>query len=583
DDSHEELMGSVSYAVSLFDKVTIDRFVGHYKHLLAELISAPDNSYDNIGLLLADEYKEIVYNWNATDKDYPGDKTIYELFQEQAERTPDNIALVYDGEELSYRDLNDRSNQLARYIRSEYQKRTQRELTGDSLIALCLERSLEMIIGILGVLKAGGAYVPIDADYPQERIDYILEDTGSVLVLSQTHLMMREGLQLPEDKVVAIDLVSDFYQVEASSNLPQHSLAKNLAYVIYTSGTTGRPKGVMIEHAGVVNYINNINNFFSNDIVNFDFSTNLAFDLSITTTLCPILLGKKIFIYSGRLNDIYNYTQHLIDNEIDFIKNTPSLLINLPEKYFFDYKIKKAFIGGEKLEHFQLVQLLKYINIPIDEYGPTETTVGISYAIKNNLFDNNGIGKIYFNTKAYVLDANNFPVPIGVIGELHIGGAGLARGYLNRLDLTHERFIDNPFATQTDLLKGYNRLYKTGDLVRWLVDGNLEYLGRNDDQVKIRGYRIELGEIEYALSGIPGIVQSCVLVKERDTAGGVVKSLVGYYVLDHGEDVLDQGMILDELSRLLPDYMVPGALVVMDSFPLTINGKLDKRSLPDPD
>ncbi|WKL50110.1 amino acid adenylation domain-containing protein [Flavobacterium pectinovorum] len=579
DDSQEELMGSVSYATSLFDKGTIESLVGYYKNLLDQLTAFPEKAYSEISLLSLSDYQRIVYEWNATDKDYPQDKTIYEIFQQQVERTPENIALVYEGVELSYAELNARSNQLARYIRFEYQKRTQGELIGDVLIALCMDRGLEMIIAILGVLKAGGAYVPIDPEYPQDRIDYILEDTNAALVLSQNHLIRKDDLQLPLDKVLAVDLGESLYNGPDSSNLAQHSDSKNLAYVIYTSGTTGRPKGVMIEHAGVVNLIMDLLVKYGVNISDrFILFANYIFDASVEQMFLAMLSGARLLIIENQsIVDGNDFTNFVINNGITHLHSTPSYLNTIDPSKF--HLLKRVVFGAEYLSKDLFVKYKSHIPTVINEYGPTETTVTSLISVNSNLLNKSSIQ----NTKAYVLDSNNQPVPLGVVGELYIGGAGLARGYLNREDLTAERFIGNPFATSSDTSRGYDRLYKTGDLVRWLADGNLEYIGRNDDQVKIRGYRIELGEIERALSGVEGISQSCVLVKEKHTDVGIIKSLVGYYVLDSPDVVLDQVMILEELSKVLPEYMIPGALVGMESFPLTINGKLDKRSLPDPD
>ncbi|AGC75283.1 non-ribosomal peptide synthetase [Nonlabens dokdonensis] len=550
--------------------------------ILDQVINTPDQLHSKISLLNSSEYDQVIHQWNSTDVDYPRDKTIYEMFESQVENVPDNIALVYEDKELTYNELNERSNELARHIRSSYKERTGNDLKPDTLIALCLDRSLEMIIGILGVLKAGGAYVPIDPDYPQDRIDYILEDTEAALVLSQRGVFKDRSTSLPEDRVVYIDLIEGFYQKEQPSNLPRYSRPTDLAYVIYTSGTTGKPKGVMVEQNSVINYVNNVKEVFLDDITNIDFSTNLFFDLTVTTTICSLLLSKKIFIYSGELKDTDRYIKHLVRNNIDFIKSTPSSLFSLSSGDFFNYKIAQAFIGGEKLESFQLAHILSYIDNIVDEYGPTEATVGTSY-INKHAIDTKGIGKPYFNCKVYVLDKFKQVVPIGVIGELYIGGAGLSRGYLNNPNLTEERFIENPFATDEDREKGYTRLYRTGDLVRWLSDGNLEYIGRNDDQVKIRGYRIELGEIEHTLASIEGITQSCVIAKGRETETGTIKYLVGYYVLDVSDVALSEESILESLSLALPDYMIPSSLVKMDSFPLTINGKLNKKGLPAPE
>ncbi|WKL50107.1 amino acid adenylation domain-containing protein [Flavobacterium pectinovorum] len=549
---------------------------------LEQITSNVDILINDISLLLPSEHQEIVYDWNATDKDYPQDQTIYELFQAQAERIPESIALVYEGQELSYRELNERSNQLARHIRFEYQKRTQEALKADSLIGLCLDRGLEMIIGILAVLKSGGAYVPIDPEYPQERIDYILEDTGAVLVLSQNHVLEKAGLQLPGDKVIAIDLGGPIYDGQEISNLPQHSGAKNLAYVIYTSGTTGRPKGVLIEHSGAVNLVyTQKDDLEINDQSKVLQYASTIFDASVWEIFSALSFGGSLFILPAIVRqDTQLLGDYIEDNRINVALLPPVLLTMISPTDQF--KCLEILLVGGDLSSLGLMEKWSKGRRLINAYGPTENSVCVTMHNYKEGDSNTNIGKPLFNMKAYVLDTNNQPVPVGVIGELHVGGAGLARGYLNREDLTAERFIPNSFATALDKSKGYDRLYKTGDMVRWLADGNLEYIGRNDDQVKIRGYRIELGEIEHALSSIAGISQSSVLVRERETSGGIIKSLVGYYVAEEGDLDLDQGMILEQLSAVLPEYMIPGALVAMDSFPLTINGKLDKRALPDP-
>ncbi|WP_152537428.1 non-ribosomal peptide synthetase [Aquimarina pacifica] len=578
DDSDEEMLGTINYATSLFKEATVLKLIGNYKYLLEQLVATPEEAYSDSSLLRDEEYKKVVFDWNATEAYYEEDTTIHELFEEQVAKTPDAVALVYEGQELTYKDLNSRSNQLARHIRSVYKSRTGDELAPDTLIALCFDRSIEMIIGMLGVLKAGGAYVPIDPEYPSDRISYILEDTQSELVLSQNHLC---DLALPKAHVISIDEGSNFYQDESTSNLPSYSTSSDLAYVIYTSGTTGKPKGVMIAHVSLHNYVSSVKEIILPEVNTVDFSTKLSFDLTVTTTICPLLLGKRIAIYSGTLNDVRQYAKHIVENKVDFVKNTPSLLGNIPLDYFSEYKIKQAFIGGEKLENFQLVHVLKYITTPIDEYGPTETTVGVTHSKKEQVSSNTNIGGPIKNIKLYILDTNMQPVPVGVVGELFVGGAGLSRGYLNRPELTKERFISNPFATEEDISNGYTKIYKTGDLVRWLPDGNLAYIGRNDDQVKIRGYRIELGEIESSMNTIDGISQSCVLAKERVTESGVSNYLVGYYVLD--TDSLTDDFILEHLSKTLPDYMIPSSLVKLESFPLTINEKLDRAALPEVD
>ncbi|MEP7107699.1 MAG: amino acid adenylation domain-containing protein [Ferruginibacter sp.] len=590
-DGQQELIGQISYATALFHESTIETLIRHYTYLLEQLTEAPEQPYSQLNLLSPEEYEQIVYDWNATGNDYPEEKTVYQVFREQVEKTPDNIALVYEGQQLSYKQLNEKSNQLARHIREQFLQRAKQPLAPDTLIALYLDRSLEMVIGILAVLKAGGAYVPIDTNYPKERINYLLEDTQAELILSRRQLYEGSDIQLPPHKVINIDLAEKLYKEEDTSNLPLHNKAKDLAYVIYTSGTTGKPKGVMVEHASIISLVyNDYIQVFDKDV--FAFLSSPVFDASTFEIWMPLLNGNTLIIpkeIKNLTSDIKEFINFLSLNNISILWLTKTLFESL---FHFDNDIFKdlnyLIIGGEALDGHIVDKLVNSHTKPkhfLNGYGPTEsTTFTCVYDLSNQrTTSNTPIGTPIKNRTTYVLYPNLNPVPIGIIGELYIGGAGLTRGYLNKKDLTEELLIPNPFATEADKAKGHTRLYKTGDLVRWLPDGNLEYIGRNDDQVKIRGFRIELGEIEHALLQITGIRQSCVLVKERKTASGSNKYLVGYYVSDNNADTLSQTGIADKLSQSLPEYMVPGNLVAMESFPLTINGKLDKHSLPDPD
>jgi amino acid adenylation domain-containing protein/non-ribosomal peptide synthase protein (TIGR01720 family) len=549
--------------------------VGYYQSLIERLVQEPQRAYSELSLVGPEEYQKVIYDWNDTDKEYPKDKTIQELFEEQVARTPDNIALVYEGEQLTYKELNEKSNQLARYIRSQYKERTGQELIPDTLIPLCLDRSLEMVVGILGVLKAGGVYVPIDPDYPQERINYILEDTRAVLVLSQKY--SSKGLGPVTDRVLTIDLNEDLFK-NGEENLSPQSSAEDLAYIIYTSGTTGKPKGVMVEHQAILNTITNLFQIYTGK-EKVSAYTSYVFDVSVSEIITSLVRGSELHILSTQTRkDSVLLSEYLIQNKINLAYLPPVMLSALPKKQYPD--LDQMIYAGEPCDKQTAgywsgrVKLYNY-------YGPTEVSV---YATGKQIQGSEveQIGIPMQNNKAYVLDRNLNPVPIGIIGELYLGGAGLARGYLNNETLTKKSFIINPFASEADKQKGYTRLYKTGDLVRWLPDGNLEYLGRNDEQVKIRGYRIELGEIEHALQQIEGVKQSFVLAKEREMALGKNKYLVGYYVVDQGAKELTSSEIVKQLSTRLPEYMVPSALMALESFPLTINGKLDKRALPDP-
>ena len=567
-------------------------YLGRYCNSL--ILKTRKKSKQKYCKLSPEEFDQIIYEWNGTDKDYPRDKTINELFEEQVEKSPGSIALVFEGQRLTYRELNKKSNQLARHIRARYQQKTNQALKPDTLIALCLDRSLEMVVGILGVMKAGGAYVPIDPTYPQERVDHILKDTRADLILSQRQ---RSGdIRLPTDKVIQIDLTEGLYH-DRGSNLPQHGKAKDLAYVIYTSGTTGKPKGVMIEQQSIVSRIHYlIQEHQITSSLRIGSKIPYSFDPSLREIFLALLSGAELIIIPPEgIRDTDKLVNYCIDAKINLLVFVPShmnvFLASL--KRFEKQKLammdlKIIYSCGETLGSDLASGLKKHLPgiIIKNQFGPTEGclfSLEFDLAPGDNLPNTIPVGKAIDNTKVFVLDLNKTPVPIGVIGELYIGGAGLARGYLNNDELTSARFNSNPFATEADKEKGYVRLYKTGDLVRWLPDGNLEAIGRNDDQVKIRGYRIELGEIEHALTQVPGIKQSCVLAKERQMSSKETRYLVGYYILDSDGELITQTTILEKLSSVLPDYMVPNALVMMDTFPLTINGKLDKRSLPDPD
>jgi len=579
-DSQEAITGHISYATSLFERATITRLIGHYLHLLEQLTSFPQKPYSAMSLLGPSECKKVLYEWNRADKEYPREKTVQVMFEEQVARTPDAIALVFEEEALTYQVLNERSNQLARYIRTQYQQRTKQELRADTPIGLCVERGLEMVVGILGVLKAGGAYVPMDPSYPSQRIAYMLEDTGAVLVLTQRSVQEQENLLLPAEKVLYIDLSEALYQQESTCNLLPQSTACDLVYVIYTSGTTGHPKGVMLEQFSVCNRLAHIisySNIRSTAI--HLFKTNYVFDASFFELFTHLSVGATLRLTKS-VFDIHELLQLLSSTRISSLHLVPSQYEPLSPAVSSS-GLEKIYFSGEALTARILSDIAGRLEV-YNYYGPTE--LGEITVFRPERPEEAGvIGQVFPNSRQYVLDGHGVPVPIGVTGELYIGGDGLARGYLNKPGLTAERFIENPFATEADKAKGYSRLYKTGDLVRWLPDGNLEYIGRNDEQVKIRGHRVELSEIEQALTQLEGITQSCVLVKERQVQSGSMKYLVGYYASAADRAAPTPVWIEEQLSKILPDYMVPDALVAMDAFPLTKNGKLDRHALPEPD
>lgn len=595
-DGEANIVGTIGYQTSLFRESSIESIINHFVYLFEQLTHATDKPYSQISLLNSQEYDKLVVEWNETGRDYQKTKTIHRQFEEQVKKTPDAIAIVFEGNKLTYKELNEKSNQLANHIRKEYKSRIKRSISTDSLVALCLDRSLEMIIGILAVMKAGGAYVPIDPYYPQERIDFILEDTQSELILTQRSLTGCSHIPDSKARIVYIDLVEELYKCDAILDLQPYSKSTDLAYVIYTSGTTGNPKGVLIEHHSVINLVNFHNNRYCKFWKNLSIAlvSNYNFDSSVQQMFNAILYGHTLHVISKELIlDPFGFNHYLLSNEIEVFDMTPSLFFHLvlPFDNYQNSQLKIIIIGGENLASNIITEFFKK-KLPsqiliFNNYGPTESTVdAATFEIdcKSKMVYGSGsvlIGKPIDNTKIYVLDENYMPVPTGIVGELYVSGLGLARGYLNRPDLTAQRFIVNPFATEEDKAKGYSCLYKTGDLVRWLIDGNLECIGRNDDQVKINGYRIELGEIENALTQIKGIRQVCVLVKEKKAEVISSKYLVAYYVKEKDNDSYSEADILEKLSLLLPEYMLPNAIIAMESFPLTVNGKLDKRALPD--
>ncbi len=573
DDSHPSISVHLSYSPSLFRPETIERMGHHYLTLLEGLLGDVEAPYLSHPLLDEAEYRHLIHEINATDT-LKTDDTIVSLFEERAQISPEATALVFAEKKMTYRELNAQSNRLAGELRARYKGKTGQELLPGTLIALCLDRSLEMIVGILGVLKARGAYVPIDPGYPKERIDYIMEDTKAELVLTQETIATGILAHWSETSKMSIDMDRPFYTTGEAAPIGLPVAASDLCYVIYTSGTTGRPKGVMVEQGSLANLIAHQLDVFDLHEERIVLFSNYVFDASLEQIGLALASGSTLFICKAEtISDTSSFTRFLLDHRITHLDATPSYLNNLD---FEPTYLKRIISGGEK---FDAHLLDRYHGLVFNEYGPTECAVTSSQKIIGTPEEKMCIGSPISNVKYYVLDAGQQPVPIGVVGELYIGGACVARGYLNREELTAERFVANPFASEQDVARGYTRLYRTGDLVRWLSDGNLVYLGRNDGQVKVRGYRIELGEVDAALSGLKGIAQSCVLAKDRKTALGVVKYLVGYYVPEIGATI-DTDSLRQSLVTLLPDYMVPSVFMELDSFPLTINGKLDTKALP---
>ncbi|RMZ60274.1 amino acid adenylation domain-containing protein, partial [Chryseobacterium nematophagum] len=573
----EKVSLTLNYEGLLFEQAMMSQVLEGMELMLDQLLQDPNLTTDKLSYVSVLQYQDLIQNWNATGVEYDTSATIHELFERQVEKTPDHIALVYEDVKLSYRDLNERSNQLAHYLLENYQ------IKPDELIPLCLERSEQMLIGILGVLKSGGAYVPMDPNYPMDRIEHILGDTNARVVIGEERTKDRlyeyKELIDREEESLPLSILSlnssdmkDSLGICSTENPLSSVSSSDLAYVIYTSGTTGKPKGVMIEHRSVVNFVESmIKSHRLDEYRNVGCYSNYVFDVFISETFPVLCNGNTLWLYSSVLrSDVRDLNKYIKENEIEVSFIPPVLLKELLP----DTDLKLILVGGES---FPTLDTSYEDIIFINEYGPTETTVWSTYHHYNEDHNPLNIGRPIRNTSVYVLDSHLRAVPLGGVGELYIGGVGVSRGYLNLAELTDERFVVNPFQREDEKEIGYNsRIYKTGDLVRFLPDGNLQYIGRNDFQVKIRGYRIELGEIENALLSYAGIRQGVVLAKEQ---GSGIKYLVGYYVSDAAVNHEDLSL---HLSGHLPDYMVPSVYVHLEELPLTLNGKLDRRSLPEP-
>lgn len=518
------------------------------------------------------ERQQILYEWNNTQTAYPKDLCIHELFQAQVKRTPEATAVLFEDERVSYDELNRLANRLAHYLRENGVKPEER-------VGICAARGVEAVMGLLAVLKAGGAYVPLDPEYPEERLQYMVMDSKPVLVLTQRNtadLVRRVGCGI---RVVELDGEAEKWEAEAETNPERASvgLAPNhLAYVIYTSGSTGVPKGVMLEHRNTVNLICWAHQVFSHDVQSQTlFSSSLSFDLAVYECFVPLTGGGSIRVVSNAL-DLAGEGM-----DVTLINTVPSVMKMLLEERAVPASMQVVNVAGEPLRRelaeriFASAKVMQVCNL----YGPTETT---TYSTWVTMKREDGfvahIGQPIANTAVYILDNKMDPVPVGVVGEIYIGGAGVARGYLNRDELTAERFVPDPYTKPAG-----GRMYKTGDLGRWLADGNLEFLGRNDDQVKIRGFRIELGEIAARLQEHP-VVEEAVVVAREDAIGE--KQLVAYYTSSALHAFPYPGSLFSALrsflSDRLPDYMVPAAYVLLESWPLTPNGKLDRKALPAP-
>ncbi|WP_445243564.1 MULTISPECIES: amino acid adenylation domain-containing protein [unclassified Microcoleus] len=572
EEKQEEIYGQFEYSTDLFDAATINRMAGHFITLLGGIAANPERRIEELPLLGEKERHQLLVEWNDTRADYSSDPCIHQLFEAQVERTPDAIAVVFEDQKLTYRELNERANQLAHYLQKLGVK-------PEVLVGICVERSLEMAIGILGILKAGGAYVPLDPGYPPERLAFMLKDAQTPVLLTQKHLVEK----LPFAGTSAICLDADWQAIarQSEENLTVAVTAENLAYVIYTSGSTGKPKGAANTHRGICNRL-----LWMQDAYELTASdrvlqkTPFSFDVSVWELFWPLLTGARLIIArpEGHREGFY-LVELIARQQITTLHFVPSMLQLFLEEPGLDscHCLKRVITSGEALSFELQERFFNRLNAELHNlYGPTEAAVDVSFwaCTRQRYPGIVPIGRPIANTQLYILDRYLQPLPIGVPGELHIGGAGLARGYLNRPELTAEKFIPNPFSNSPDA-----RLYKTGDRARYLPDGNIEYLGRIDSQVKIRGYRIELGEIEETLRQ-HSAVRDAVAIARDDGSGN--KRLVAYVVLNQNQ-LPSISNLRGYLQEKLPEYMVPAAFVMLESLPLTPNGKVDGKALPAPD
>ena len=567
----ERIVGGLKYATALYERATVERYSEYFRRMLKEMVANPESRIWELPLLSEAERNEIIVEWNATEVEYPVERCLHELFSEQVRQSPEAVAVVYEDEQLSYLELERRSNQLGSYLRRF-------GVGPEVVVGLCVERSVEMIVGLLGILKAGGAYLPLDPAYPEERLKYLLEDAQAPMVV--TRQSEREALSWYKGAIVSLEQDWEEIATRPDGEMLSGVRSDNVAYFIYTSGSTGKPKGVAVEHKSLVNYLSWVKRYLLKDTTqDIPAITALTFDASLKQLFGPLLQGKSVWLVgsetisqSAALLRAIKRRNRVSLNCVPALWKTMLEAWKSDEENLSELNLGTLLIGGE---HFSQELVEKTLAaLPEVEiwniYGPTECTANAAVS-RLQAMSEPTIGRPISNTKIYILDKRLEPVAIGSAGELHIGGDAVARGYLNRSELSAERFIPSPFSSEPGA-----RLYKTGDVVCYLPDGDIKFLGRIDHQVKVRGYRIEPGEVEERLREYSGIEEAAVVAQGESDAD---KRLVAYYTgLEIGAKALR-----DHLFLILPEYMVPVAYVYLESLPLMPNGKLNRRLLPAPD
>jgi amino acid adenylation domain-containing protein len=568
-ESREGLRTTLEFNTDLFDATTIERLMRHFEVLLEAAVTNPDLGVRNLPLLTEPERERMVVDWNRTAADYPRERCMYQLFEDQAERTPQAVAARFGGQVITYSELNRRANQVARYLRRLGVGR-------ETLVGFYLDRSLNMLIALLGVHKAGAAYVPLDPAYPAERLRFMVEDAQTAVLLTEQALVGSAPQDAARMVVLDRDADRDAIQGESDENVSPLATPDSRVYVLYTSGSTGKPKGVEIEHRSLTNLLVSVQRepgFTREDRLLA--VTTLSFDIAGVELYLPLISGGEIVLASRQeATDAQRLLKLLNDSKPTVMDATPATWRMLIEAGWQGSPGLKILATGEALPGDLSAQLLPRGAELWNMYGPTETTIWSSGYRMKSAASIAPIGRPVANTTYYILDSGMRPVPLGVAGELYIGGEGVARGYLRRPELTEQRFVPDPFDTKPGA-----RLYRTGDLSRYLPDGNVQYLGRTDFQVKLRGFRIELSEIEAVLAQHPA-VQQCVVAVREDSPGD--KRLIAYVVTEARQHVTISEVRV-HLKRSLPDYMLPSAIVELDRLPLTPSGKVDRKALPKPE
>ncbi|MBW4676162.1 MAG: amino acid adenylation domain-containing protein [Desmonostoc geniculatum HA4340-LM1] len=562
-DGESGVQGTFEYNTDLFNADTIRRMAEHFQILLTGIVDNAEQQLSDLPLLSVTEQQQLLVKWNNTKVDYTQNQCIHHLFEAQVELTPNNIGITFEDQQITYSELNTRANQLAHYLQKI-------GVGAEIIVGICVERSFEMVVGLLAVLKAGGAYLPLDSQLPKERLAFMLENAQVSVLLTQEKLVT----VLPEHRVNLVIIDADWQEIDKQDkcNPTSQVTTQNLAYVIYTSGSTGRPKGVQILHSAVVNFLHSTRQTLQ--LVEQDILlsvTTLSFDIAVLEIFLPLIIGARVVIVSrGVAADAIQLSDALTKSAATVMQATPATWQMLVEAGWQGNSQLKILCGGEALPRNLANQLLQRCASLWNLYGPTETTIwSTAYKVETES-SIVPIGRPLANTQIYILDQHGQLVPVGIAGELHIGGAGLARGYLNQPELTTQEFIFNHFSDEPG-----TRLYKTGDLARYLPNGDIEYLGRIDYQVKLRGFRIELGEIEAVLSQHLAVKQAVVLLQEDK----IDNQQIVAYIVSRNQQIPTISDLRNFLKQNLPDYMIPSDFVLLETLPLTPNGKVDRRRL----